>query len=182
VAKNDQEEAFERILAANLARTIDFVKFAEAKNAALLTICSAWILAGLNLVTSRELPHGLNDTLWLSLPFFFLAALMALLSFLPRGLWRFDKGNDPARNLLFFMDIAATELGGLVKEIRARYEPMEDRSITDAYIADSCLQARINSQIASTKYGFFLAGVAFLLGGGVAIVVPATITIIRAVA
>lgn len=42
MVKNDQQEAFEKILTSNLMRAIDFVKFAEAKNAALLTFNSAW--------------------------------------------------------------------------------------------------------------------------------------------
>jgi hypothetical protein len=39
--RDDQEEAFDKLLSAHLARTQDFVKFAEAKNAALLTFSSA---------------------------------------------------------------------------------------------------------------------------------------------
>ncbi|WP_439360539.1 hypothetical protein [Bradyrhizobium sp. DASA03007] len=43
--KDDQEDAFEKTLSTQLNRNIDFLKFAETKNAALLTFSSAWIMA-----------------------------------------------------------------------------------------------------------------------------------------
>lgn len=71
MAKNDQEEQFEKIMTANLARIVDFLKFAETKNAALLTFCSAWILAILGaLASQKSLPEFLTAGLRLSLPFF----------------------------------------------------------------------------------------------------------------
>jgi hypothetical protein len=35
MAKDDQQEAYEKLLSATLPRAVDFVKFAETKNAAL---------------------------------------------------------------------------------------------------------------------------------------------------
>jgi hypothetical protein len=59
MSTNDQQEAFEKLLGSNLARVFDLVRFAETKNAALLTFASAWILAMLNLLSSeRTLPPG----------------------------------------------------------------------------------------------------------------------------
>ena len=59
--RDDQEEAFEKILSSQLTRTIDFVKFAETKNAALLTFSSAWIIGAINLLTGQAtLPLGYN--------------------------------------------------------------------------------------------------------------------------
>jgi len=40
---------YEKLLTANLQRAVDFVKFAETKNAALLALSSAWVVAALNL-------------------------------------------------------------------------------------------------------------------------------------
>lgn len=54
MAKNDQQEAYEKHLTATLARVIDFVKFAEAKNAALLTFSSAWTLATINILNKFD--------------------------------------------------------------------------------------------------------------------------------
>ncbi|MCP1835749.1 hypothetical protein ACVMIH_007645 [Bradyrhizobium sp. USDA 4503] len=59
--KDNQEKAFEKTLSTQLVRTIDFVKFAEIKNAALLTFSSAWIIGTINLLTSQaSLPLGYN--------------------------------------------------------------------------------------------------------------------------
>jgi hypothetical protein len=70
MAKNDQEEAFERLLTTSLARVIDFVKFAEAKNAALLTFNSAWIVAGVTLLhgSASLAAHDWPTTFMIELP------------------------------------------------------------------------------------------------------------------
>lgn len=47
----------------------DLVRFAETKNAALLTFASAWILAMLNLLSSdRTLPPGFGSAFLAALP------------------------------------------------------------------------------------------------------------------
>jgi hypothetical protein len=40
---SDPQDAYVQMLTANLQRVLDFLKFAEAKNAALLALVSAWI-------------------------------------------------------------------------------------------------------------------------------------------
>jgi hypothetical protein len=42
IQMKEGREAFGDMLSAALARVVDFLKFAEAKNAALLTFASAW--------------------------------------------------------------------------------------------------------------------------------------------
>ena len=82
---NDQQEAFEKLLGSNLARVFDLVRFAETKNAALLTFASAWILAMLNLLSSdRTLPPGFAPAFLAALPLFALAAFACVISFLPK--------------------------------------------------------------------------------------------------
>lgn len=82
---NDQQEAFEKLLGSNLARVFDLVRFAETKNAALLTFALAWILAMLNLLSSdRTLPPGFAPAFLAALPLFALAALVCVMSFLPK--------------------------------------------------------------------------------------------------
>jgi hypothetical protein len=69
VAKSGQEESYEKILAADLQRVIDFLKFAEAKNGALLTFASAWILAIIGLLSGdRALPVGVSTAFSVVLP------------------------------------------------------------------------------------------------------------------
>ena len=59
---NDPQDTYVQVLTANLQRTLDFLKFAEAKNAALLGLASAWIAATLSLICSgRPIPTG-NST------------------------------------------------------------------------------------------------------------------------
>lgn len=66
----EAEVTYEKVLTANLQRAIDFVKFAEAKNAALLALSSAWVVATLNLGTNgRQIPANLNASITLTLLF-----------------------------------------------------------------------------------------------------------------
>jgi len=46
---DDPQEAYVLVLTETLQRAIDFLKFAEAKNAALLAFASAWIGVAVNL-------------------------------------------------------------------------------------------------------------------------------------
>lgn len=87
MAKNDQQEAFERVLTSTLSRVTEFLKFAEAKNAALLTFASAWILASVNLLHgSAQMQPEWRTALTCALPLFAVAALVAIVSFLPKTL------------------------------------------------------------------------------------------------
>jgi hypothetical protein len=58
----EQREALEKTLTGTLSRTVDFLKFAETKNAALLTFASAWLLALANVLASdaggKPIPNG----------------------------------------------------------------------------------------------------------------------------
>ena len=61
MATTEQRETLEGALSSTLSRTIDFLKFAETKNAALLTFASAWLLALASLLASDRL-LGSNGT------------------------------------------------------------------------------------------------------------------------
>jgi len=79
-------KAIEPVMLANLARAIDFVKFGEAKNAALLTFASAWILAAATLAMN-PIARALPQILWgliFGVPCFVIAASLAMMSFLPQ--------------------------------------------------------------------------------------------------
>lgn len=87
MAKDDQQEGFERALTSTLARVIDFLKFAEAKNAALLAFSSAWIIGSINALTKvPALPPSWQTAFTVALPLFAVSALVAMASFLPRTL------------------------------------------------------------------------------------------------
>src|SRR4051794_33193573 len=98
MAKNDQQDAYEKVLAASLARVIDLVKFAEAKNAALLAFTSAWTVAIANLMArENSTPLAFAAFMPISGALFLIAALLALYSILPRvDLSKFFKGEQRA--------------------------------------------------------------------------------------
>ena len=82
---NQQRNALEKILSSSLSRVIDFLKFAETKNTAMLTFASAWMVLIINLVAGdRALLDGMKTALPVALALFGAAALVAIWSFLPK--------------------------------------------------------------------------------------------------
>ncbi|MCG6537775.1 MAG: DUF5706 domain-containing protein [Syntrophales bacterium LBB04] len=154
------DDHYERVLVANLQRAIDFLKFAETKNAALLALSSAWVLASLNIeATGKPLPPGWSNALAVVTFSALLAALIAIFSFLPKLNLHWFLGGKRAgphpRNLLYFGDIAQQLiLMELKDELHGRYFPTTDRP-RDEYINDLVVQIGVNSQIAMRKMRFF---------------------------
>jgi hypothetical protein len=158
MAKNDQEEMFEKLMAANLARAVDYIKFAETKNAALLTFCSAWLLGIASLLSSgKTIPRFVDSGFRLGFIFFALGAVVAISSFLPRLVIR-PKNNSAAMNLLYFGDIASMLSDEFSVEIRRRYFPEKEHAITEGYVSDLAEQIYVNSQIATRKMRLFKWG------------------------
>lgn len=159
MAKNDQEEAYEKALSAALGRTIDMLKFAETKNAALLTFNSAWIVGSVNLLTTKSpLALGYDWAFTAALPLLGASALVSLCSFVPklrlRGFFKRPTLN-PAPNLLFFGDMAMIGADRADQAFRSAYEPATDRSATDRYLADLAVQLAVNGGIAAQKFALF---------------------------
>jgi hypothetical protein len=160
ISTNDQQEAFEKLLGSNLARVFDLVRFAETKNAALLTFASAWILAMLNLLSSgRTLPTGFEPALLAALPLFALAAFACVLSFLPKiDIGRRDPVAGQHKNLLFFLDIATLPLPAYEAAARARYWPDPGNAASQAYLSDLAREVAVNSRIVARKFRLFNLG------------------------
>ncbi len=114
-----QLEVYEKVLSSTLARVIDFVKFAEAKNAALLTFASAWTLAIINLLSwDHPFPERIRPALEVALPLFVAAALVAIWSFLPkRKLEIFHRDPDQAKNFLYFGHIASFDVAAFRERV-----------------------------------------------------------------
>ena len=147
---------FEKLMAANLARAVDYIKFAETKNAALLTFCSAWLLGIANLLSSgKSIPRFVDSGFRLSFIFFALGAIVAILSFLPRLAVHLNNSANRAINLLYFGDIASMSPDEFLAESRHRYFPEKEHSITEGYASDLSEQIHVNSQIAMRKMRFF---------------------------
>lgn len=163
----DQTENFEKLLTANLARAIDFTKFAEAKNAALLTFSSAWTALSINMLASvKDLTPGTILSFKIALPFFVAASLLAIWSFLPRRKTEiFHRDPVQARNLLYFGHIALFEPSAFSQRVKERYCPPDGTPIAQNYIDDLIFQVAINSQIADRKFTKFTYGVLLVLIG-----------------
>lgn len=182
--KDDQQEAFERVLISTLTRVLDFLKFAETKNAALLTFASAWILGSINFLTgSNALAADWRIAFIVALPLFAVAALIAILSFLPKTLLLgFHHDPDQAKALLYFGDAATFAPAAYKERIRERYCPPENESATRNYLDDLSIQIAVNSQITSRKLRFFNRGAGFVLAALVVLAIPAVQAFWRIVA
>ena len=166
----DRGEAYEKILVADLQRVIDFLKFAETKNAALLALSSAWTLATIGLeCAGRDLPHCFVYTVPVTLILVLLAALLAALSFFPKLILPAFLGGKKAGphspNLLFFGDIACMRAKEFEAGVRARYYPDKDEQ-RDEYLHDLAVQISVNSSITLRKMRLFKWGVGFAIAAG----------------
>jgi tellurite resistance protein TehA-like permease len=163
--KTNTNSDYENLLVQNLQRIVDFLKFAEAKNAALLTISSAWLLASIGLIAAEKpLPGSLYSALVIALPIFASAGLLALISFFPRVQLPKFLGGRPAgphpKNLLYFGDIASFTIAELRASLPGRYAPKAEGH--DAYIDDLTVQILVNSRITCSKLRLFAWGVVVL--------------------
>src|ERR1039457_4635705 len=125
MASNPQV-AYVQMLTSNLQRALDFLKFAEAKNAALLALASAWIGVTLNLECSgKPLPSGFTITIPIALLCALCAGVLAMVSLLPRLRLPSFLGGKRAGphppNLLYFGDIIALPIKTLEQDMPARY-------------------------------------------------------------
>jgi hypothetical protein len=161
MAKDSNVTEYERLLTANLARVIDLLKFAEAKNAALLTFASVWAIAIHNvLVNSRSLTDADTTALGLARCLFIVSILVAVCSFLPKlRPESFHRNPDKPKNLLFYGDIASFSL---LDTFRARlheaYRVDGNPAAGERYLDDLVAQIWINSCIARRKNTFFSIG------------------------
>src|SRR4051812_43341591 len=108
MTKEERREAFSNVLSGTLARVVDFLKFAETKNAALLTFASAWTFASINTLTSDRAPVGIVGSAFrLALVLFAVAAVVAVFSLLPKlNLQSLHRDPAQPKNLLYFGHIA----------------------------------------------------------------------------
>lgn len=183
MAKNDQQEAYDKLLTASLGRIVDFNKFAEAKNAAILTFMSVWLLAAYSYVV-REPPVAdlTKGFLTCSMFFFLLSTLTAIYSFIPKlfihSVTRTAQANS---NLLYFGDISDIRSQDFNGYVASRYMPANDSSTTDEYLHDLTEQILAVSIIARRKFNLFNISVLFT-GTGIALfVVPVFVLLTQSI-
>ncbi len=168
MAKDDQEEALEKILSGTLARVIEFNKFAEAKNGILATFSSGWVLALVGmLVSGKDTPKPFLAAAYLALPVFAISALLCIYSLLPKTkLPSFTRlqSTEHEPNLLYYGDIAALGLDDLKRLVLQHYMPAVGSSVTNRYISDLCIQIGVVSRIAIRKFDLFSTSLYFSVG------------------
>lgn len=160
-----QRETAETALASTFSRTVDFLKFAETKNAALLTFASAWLLALANLIAGDRISDRASRiAIAVAILLFALATLIALYSFFPKlNLDRLFRDPNSKRSLLYFNDIAKFEATAYVQHFRERYANDPDQGISDAYLHDLAVQVSANSSITRRKFLIFNVAAAFVM-------------------
>jgi hypothetical protein len=171
------EEAYEKILAANLGRVIDFLKFAEAKDAGLLALSSAWVIASINLECGgHTLPGTFGFAVPLALVLALCAAILAAWSFSPRlHLPRFLGGKRAGphpKNFLYFGDIASVTAKTLEQDLHARYYS-DKAELRDEYLHDLTVQISVISSITLRKMRLFIWGMAFIIAAAITLLAPA---------
>lgn len=173
----NQIESYEKILNSNLQRVIDFLKFAEAKNAALLAIASAWVVAIINLLCGgKTIPDGLSVSILLALVLALLAGILAMISFMPRlhlpAFLGGKRAGPHPKNLLYYGDIASVPIKILGQELRTRYYP-DVKELKEDYLNDLVVQISVNSDITLRKMILFRCGMGIILLAGFALLMPA---------
>ncbi|WP_375780478.1 Pycsar system effector family protein [Bradyrhizobium sp. ma5] len=165
MATNDQRKTLNDALSATLSRTIDFLKFAETKNAALLTFASAWLVALSNLLASDHMhDRGPRIAVAASMLFFASAALTAIYSFLPRlKLGSFQRDPERQKSLLFFGDISEFEATAYAARFAERYSGDAEQGISSAYLHDLAVQVAANSVITLHKFRVFNIGAVLVM-------------------
>lgn len=182
MAKNDQQESYEKALAANHGRMMDLVKFAEAKNAALLTFCSVWMGTIIGILRSTdEPPMGYRTAFLVALPLLAVAAVVTLTSFLPRLLHHLRPEREETSNLLYFGHIASLEINDFGLAARQRYYPVEGQSFTDDYLNDLAVQVAVQARIANRKFKTFNAAGRLVLASFVCMAAPPVVWAVQVV-
>lgn len=181
----NRDEGYEKALSASLARVLELLRFAEAKNAALLTFASAWIIGLVNLLSSgKVLPPGFDTACGFALAGFIIAAIIAVVSLLPKLSTSTFTGDPKGQNanLLFFGDVADLTVEGFKVDVRAKHYPSNDGSPSAGYIDDLEGQIAINGKIAKRKYRLFNRGATLALIAVAALSIPTAGALWNAVA
>lgn len=133
----------------NLQRTIDFLKFAEAKNGAAIAFASALVLSTMQ-ARGQLSDLRLHETVGLCVAL--LGGLVSARSFLPQLSWKKTKKNPGCSqtNLLFFGDIAKLSAEDFQSSFSSRYV-----NGSEALEHDLSVQTVANSRIAVDKMKHF---------------------------
>lgn len=172
-----EDEALEKALAANLSRVNEWLRFAETKNAALLTFSSAWLVAVCTLWSNQTAPAVVKWPLLLACPTIILAAMAAIISLLPRSQKK-NAGttaqNHTTRNLLFHGNISELDIATALTSFSTRHKPPSGMKISPGLLADLSTQLVETSRITKYKFSMFNIGARLILASFIiaAVVIP----------
>jgi hypothetical protein len=152
----------------------DWLKFAEAKNAALLAFSGTGMTATLTvLATAQSLPTFLRFGLLISTSLLCICTLLCALSFIPKTnleklLWLRSQPSKKLHpsltdNLYYFGDLRKYSAGELLNAVNVHYF---NSIVTQPYskeCSDVAIQITINSDIASFKFQTFTYAIYFLV-------------------
>ena len=177
----EQNDDLERFYSANLARVIDWVKFAETKNAGLLTFSSAWLIALATFLTSeKSRPLVAIYAAGAALPMFALGAFFAFAAFMPKTKLEEFFRPSPATsgsitNYTFWGHLADLSPDAASAAITTRYGVSKGQKSSDTLLDDLASQAVINAIIAKRKFELFGYGATCVLVGFAIITVMAAV-------
>lgn len=148
---------------------VGWLKYAEAKNAALAAIAAGSLYAAINIATSHD-NYVIVVVVGCSGAFFLLSLTVAVVSFVPItnpsfiALLETDRPEKAAPNLFFFGDLADLSEIQLIEQIGPRMKSA-DRGGADSHISDLAAQVIANSRIAERKLAFFEWGTWLFISG-----------------
>lgn len=155
------DDSIEKILLANLTRINDWVKFAETKNAALLTFSSAWLLAICSLWSNDKSPMAIRVGTISTVPLIIFAAAYSLISLIPEK--QKKNAGDSAlqlttKNLLFHGNISKLDISTARNAMNSRYGTKDGVMVSSNHIDDLITQLVETSRIAEAKFANFNTG------------------------
>jgi uncharacterized membrane protein YeiB len=177
--KNEELKA-EDILKDTYKDVTEWLKFAEAKNAALLTFNGAIVFGLLRLMSSnQEILLSLNKALYFSIFILSINMLILLSSFLPalnqskKQYPRFSNENSDKLNLLYYRDLSNLSTDAYLNLLKENY--MINNELLNQHYKDLATQITTLSSIAMKKYKLFIICAYITLLSIVIIILEATI-------
>lgn len=177
-------EVLQALLTGALTRAHEMQKYGEAKNATILALNTAWLVA---LATSALRADGIPAMFAAYVPLasmiIALSAFTALVAFAPRASTRRSRrkpaGAQP--NLLYFGDVASLPLAEFQRSCSERYTTRPGGVVASALIEDLAAQVHTNSVIALRKFRLFMIASYLSLAALIVLAAPVAIYVVKAI-
>ncbi|WP_395373459.1 Pycsar system effector family protein [Marinicella sp. W31] len=161
-----------------LSSVTDWLKFAETKNAVLVTTSGVGFWSLIRLLLNQNFSFYLELYFFSFSLFFFGSFLIGLLSFLPVLNYSIiiPRQSGRKKNILYFGYLATLSKSDLVKEYHnVSNQPGNEVSEIDSMMAEQII---LNSRIALTKYKFFEYGVNSIVLGALTPIIGCVLLIV----